>query len=194
MLKEAVMRIFLSKPLFSLFLVLSLGASSAWAKAPDEGSESNNGSEIGKIYLGVGTGADLPGSNWNSDYYVGGGAGGFVGYQLDKNLAGQVAGEEWFFTGGGSTLLNFRILVEAKYIFEGQGWQPYVLAGPGFVFQTLMPTGDNTTNFDALAGLGAQFDLAPKTRLFIEAKYNLILPERGSFADLPVSAGLSVGL
>ena len=176
-------------------MVFFLGVCIGWAKsAKAEAAASDNGAGNGSIYIGLGTGAAIPGSNWSSDYYVGGGASGFLGYQLDKNLSGQLAGEEWFFTGGGNTLLNFRVLAEAKYAFDSQGWQPYVLAGAGPVFQSLAPTGDSTTNFDALAGVGVQFDLAPRTHFFIEAKYNLILSQTSSFGDLPLGAGIWVGL
>ena len=147
-----------------------------------------------QVYFGVGTGADLPGSNWDPNYLLGGGANAFVGCRLDKNLAVQLDGEEWFFSGTGYSLYNFRILVEGKYTFEGQGWQPYVLIGPGLVFQSDSPAGESTSNFDALAGLGAQFDVAPRTHFYIEAKYNFILSQSTTFTDVPVSAGLWVGL
>jgi hypothetical protein len=113
---------------------------------------------------------------------------------MDPNWAGQLDVEEWFFTGSGNSLYNLRVLAEAKYTFEGQGWQPYVLAGPGLVFQSLSPTGDSTTNFDALGGLGVQFDLAPRTHFFLEAKYNFIMSQSTTFTDLSVSAGMWVGL
>jgi hypothetical protein len=184
----------------ALALVLS-SAPAAWAKkAKAEAQEAtptpaaDTTAPQSDWYLGLGTGADLPGSNWNSNYFVGGGAEGFLGCQFDKSWAAQLALEEWFYTGGGSSLYNLRVLAEAKYAFGGDGWQPYLLAGPGLVFQTFSPTGDNTANFDALAGVGAQFDLAAKTRFYIEAKYNFIMSQTTTFTDLPVAAGLSVGL
>ncbi len=142
----------------------------------------------------MGTGADLPGANWNPDYYLGGGAEVFGGYQADKNWSAQLEVGEWFFTGGGNSLYNLRPLLEAKYNFEGQGWQPYLLAGSGLVFQALSPSGDSTVNFDALGGLGIQLDLSARTHFFIEAKYNWILSQTTAFTDLPVSAGLWTGL
>jgi len=146
------------------------------------------------LYLGLGAGLDLPGSNWDPNYLVGGGVEAFAGYSLDRNWAAQLGLEEWIFTGAGKSLFNFRLMAEAKYTFDGQGWQPYLLAGPGLVFQALSPSGDSTCNFDALAGLGAQFDLAPQTKFFIEVKYNFILPETGSYQDVPADLGFSVGL
>jgi hypothetical protein len=181
------------KKVILVFLVLALAVPSAFAKNTHK-AESEEGGDNGQLYVGLGTGAGLPGSNWNTNYLLGGGANVFGGYQLDRNLAGQVGVEEWFFTGGGTSLYNLRVMAEAKYAFDGNGWQPYVIAGPGLVFQTLSPTGDSTTNFDALAGLGVQFDLAPKTHLFLEAKYNFIMSQSTTFTDLPISTGLWVGL
>lgn len=176
-------------------LVVFLALSPAFAKKqPASSSEASGSDNSSYLYLGLGTGAGLPGSNWDSNYYLGGGANLILGYQLDKNLGAQVDAEEWFFTGGGNSLYNLRGLAEVKYTFDSQGWQPYLLAGAGTVFQTLSPTGDNTANFDALGGLGVQFDLAPKTHLFLEAKYNFIMSETTTYMDLPISTGLWVGL
>lgn len=146
------------------------------------------------LYIGVGTGADIPGTNWNSSYYLAGGADVFAGYQVDPNWSAQLDVQEWFFTGGGNSLYNLRTLLEAKYTLTGQGLQPYLLAGPGLVFQALSPSGDSTSNFDALGGLGLQMDLAPRTHLFIQFACNFILSQTTTFTDLPVSAGLWVGL
>ncbi len=177
------------------FLILSLGVSSAFAKSHKaDSSDTDTATNSDPLYFGIGTGADFPGSNWDSTYYVGGGANLFGGYELDKNLAVQLDVEEWFFTGGGTSLYNLRTMIEGKYSFDGQGWQPYVLLGPGLVFQNLSPAGDSTSNFDALGGLGVQFDLAPKTHLFLEAKYNFIMSQTTTFSDIPISAGLWVGL
>lgn len=177
-----------------------LGISSAFAQSAAPATTDGSGNAGGGIpsnhpfYIGLGTGADLPGSNWDPNYLLGGGANVFVGYQFDKNLAIQLAGEEWFFTGTGYSLYNFRVLAEAKYTFDGQGFQPYILLGPGMVFQALSPSGDSTSNFDALGGVGAQFDVAPRTHLFIEAKYNFIVSQSTTFSDIPINAGFCVGL
>jgi hypothetical protein len=146
------------------------------------------------VYLGLGTGLDIPGSGWDPHYSLAGGANAFAGYTLDKNLAVQLDGDEWFFTGSGYSLYQFRLLAEAKYTFDGKGWQPYVLAGPGMVFQSLSPSGGSTSNFDGLVGAGVQFDLAPRTHLFVEAKLNFIMSQTTTFVDVPMNIGIWVGL
>jgi len=176
----------MKKSLLSLIL-LALAANPTFA-------QDANFDSAHAFYLGAGTGADLPGSQWNSDYYIGGGAQVLAGYELDPNWAAQLNLEQWFFIGGSDSLYNLRALFEAKYSFAGQGWQPYLLAGAGPIFQALYPSGDSTANFDALVGAGLQFDLAPRTHWYLEAKYNFIVSQTTTFTDLPVSTGVWVGL
>jgi hypothetical protein len=191
--KHGMKKIFL----ISAALILPAFASSpAWAKHASEAAVKATPvpDNENPVYLGIGTGADLPGSKWDTNYLLGGGANVFLGYKLDRNLSVQLNVEEWFFTGTGYSLDNYRVLAEAKYTFDGQGWQPYVLIGAGPVFQVLSPSGDSTTNFDALGGLGIQFDLAPRTHFYIEAKANFIMSQSTTFSDVPVGAGIWVGL
>ena len=145
------------------------------------------------FYLGLGTGIDLPGNNWDPTYYVGSATSLFFGYGFDNNWGVLLDLEQDLFTGNGTNLYNFRGLIDLKYAFSVTGWQPYLLAGSGLVAQSLSPVANNTTNFDALFGAGVQFDVAPKTHLFIETKYNLILSQTTSFTDLPITAGAWVG-
>jgi hypothetical protein len=166
----------------------------AFQSAFAQDSKNTQPDQTNPFSLGLGTGVDLPGSGWDPNYLLGGGANAFVGYTFDKNLSFLLNLEEWFYTGTGYSLYQFRSLIEAKYTFDGAGWQPYVLVGPGMVFQALSPSGDSTSNFDAVAGLGAQFDVAPRTHVFIEAKYNFIMSSSTTYGDIPISAGLWVGL
>ncbi len=187
----------MKKALF-FFLILSMTVSSAFAEKASQDTDGATPTPTPvsdtPLYIGLGTGVDLPGSGWDPNYLLAGGANLFAGYTLDKNLSVLLNLEEWFFTGTGYSLYQLRSLIEAKYTFDGQGWQPYVLAGPGMVFQSLSPSGDSTSNFDALVGAGVQFDVAPRTHVFIEAKYNFIMSQSTTFGDIPISAGLWVGL
>jgi opacity protein-like surface antigen len=170
-------------------ILVSLVFSTAYAQDETPAPEGNH-----PLYIGLGTGADLPGSQWDPNYLVGGGADFFGGYRFDAAWAAQLSLEEWFFTGSGSSLFNFRLLAEAKYTFPGPGLRPYILAGPGLVYQTLSPTGDNTANFDALVGAGIQFPLAPRTQGYVQAQYNLIASQSTAFSDFPLTLGVLVEL
>lgn len=146
-----------------------------------------------EFYLGLGTGIDLPGSNWDPTYYVGSATGLFFGYGFDNNWGVLLDLEQDLFTGNGTNLYNFRGLIDLKYAFSVVGWQPYLLTGLGLVAQSLSPVANNTTNFDALFGAGIQFDVAPKTHFFVETKCNFILSQTTAFTDVPITAGMWVG-
>jgi len=145
-------------------------------------------------YLGLGTGADLPGSGDDPDYYLGGGPELFGGCRMDAHWGAQLGMEEWYFAGGGTALDDLRVLLEAKYTFEGEGLRPYLLAGPGISFRESSPSGVNNTDFDFAVGAGLEADLGSDKHLFLEAKYNLDLAPGGSAGDVPITAGLWVGL
>lgn len=145
---------------------------------------------------------DEPELNWPS-YQVGIGASLLAGYNLDPYWAVQLDTEQFGFTDEGDSLYNFRASVEVKYtfngkgwqsVFVGKGWQSYLLVGSGIVFQSSSPSGGSATNFDALWGLGLQWDLALRTHLFVEAKYNYIVSQTTTFTDIPLTVGLWVGL
>jgi hypothetical protein len=176
--------------LFILFLVLG----TTLAFADDRGgSDTKTTSDNGAFFLGFGGGADLPGTNWSSNYTMGGGAQIFGGYSFDKNWALTLDVENWFFEGSAFSLYNLRTLASVKYTFTVEGWQPYLLIGAGLVDQGLS-TGGSGANLDALGGLGVQFDMTADTHFFVEAKYNFILPSSGSFQDVPITAGIWVSL
>ncbi len=145
------------------------------------------------FYLGLGTGIDLPGNNWDPTYYVGSATSLFFGYGFDNNWGVLLDLEQDLFAGNGTNLYNFRGLIDLKYAFSVVGWQPYLLTGLGLVAQSLSPVTNNTTNFDALFGAGVQFDLAPQTHLYVETKCNFILSQTTSFMDVPITAGIWVG-
>jgi opacity protein-like surface antigen len=172
-------------------LVLFLGTSFAFADEKDTSKPLNN--QDNTFYLGFGGGTDLLGANWNSNYAEEGGlAQVFGGYRFDQNWDCQLEVDNCFFEGNAFSQYNLRTLAAVKYAFSIEGWQPYLLAGPGIVYSSLL--GVTASNLDVFGGLGVQFNLSTDTHLFVEAKYNFILPATGSFQDFPISTGLWVSL
>lgn len=179
-----------------LILIFILGTTFAFAdtRTGDDSNAKTTSKGSDYFFLGFGGGADLPGTNWSPNYTIGGGAQVFGGYAFDKNWAVRLDEESWFFEGMGYSLYNFRSLASIKYTFTMDGLQPYLLAGGGLVFQSVSVTGTTSVNLDALGGLGVQYDLTADTHLFVEGRYNFILPSAGSFQDVPITAGLWVSL
>ncbi|HVM32177.1 MAG TPA: outer membrane beta-barrel protein [bacterium] len=146
------------------------------------------------FYIGIGTGLDFPASGWNPDYYVGGGAHFFGGVKLDPACAAQLDIQDWAYLGGGQAQYHFRFLAEAKVTLPGDAWQPYFIAGPGLSLRTFYFGGQSASNLDLLAGVGAQVGLGGDSHLFVQAALNALVDASPAVLDLPLTAGLWVGL
>jgi opacity protein-like surface antigen len=174
-----------------MLLVLLSSVMPAWAATDNTAASSTTANPR---YAGIGVGVDQPLTNWNTGYALGFGGNLFGGYAIEGPWAVQVNIDPFLYSSNGYTLTNLRFLAEAKYTFAGQGWQPYVLAGPGAVFQSLSPGTFSTVNFAAVAGLGAQFDLGGQLHFFVQAEDHFILPSGPAQMDLPITAGIWTGL
>jgi hypothetical protein len=179
---------YMKKVIFILAATLMTTLAFAADNATQTSSNSND------LYLGVGTGLTLPSSNWDPSYTAGLASNVFVGQRVDKNWAGQVSMEEYIIPGSLTSNYNLRGLAEAKYTFDMAGWQPYALGGVGAVYQFLANTGDSTVNFDAVVGLGAQADLGRDIHLYVQAEYNFIFTSSLTLGDVPITAGVWLGL
>jgi hypothetical protein len=146
------------------------------------------------FYIGVGTGVDLPASGFDPVDYVGGGADFFGGVRMNQDWSAQVDIADWSFIGGDRAQYHFRFLAQAKYTFPGMGWQPYLLAGPGLSLRTFYFSGASASNLDLEAGAGVQVDLGGDSHLFVQAQLNSLIDTNPKELDVPLTAGLWVGL
>ena len=169
-------------------------AATVAATAPAKATATSTFAEVRGVYIGLGTGIDLPGTNWDPTYYAGSTTDFLLGYSFDSTWGLQLDLDEATFTGNGTNLFNFRGLIDLKCTLGGVNCQPYLLAGTGLAYQSLSPIAATTTNYDALLGFGLQFPIAPKSHLFIEAKYNFIESQTTSFGDVPITTGFWIGL
>ena len=176
-----------------LILIMAFGTSFAFADTRDGDTDTATPSKKSdSFYLGFGSGIDFHGSGWDTNYTLGGGAQIFGGYAFNPNWALQVNVENWFFESNSFSLYHLRTFGSMKYTFSAQSWQPYLLAGVGSVYSSLV--GVTAMTLDAIAGVGVQFDLTADTHFFVEGRYNFILPSTGSLQDIPLSAGIWVNL
>ena len=181
-----------------LALILFLGVSST-VLAHDDTHDKPVSINYERGYIGVGAGADLTGSTWNSagvTYGLGGIADVFGGLQFDKSLSIQAEVQNFLAEGIYSAAIisqyNLRGLVEVKYSFDVPVCQPYLLAGGGVVYTLLNQANAYTTsvNADALGGLGIQLPMSSASYFFVEGKYNFILSSSTSLQDIPITAGI----
>jgi tetratricopeptide (TPR) repeat protein len=141
-------------------------------------------------YIGIGGGISVPVCNWNPDFYIGGYGNLFAGRQLSRNFALQLSAEQAYFTGGYLTINNPRFLGELKFTFDSSGFQPYLLGGAGIDLQFSSLSGESAMNFDAMGGLGCQFEMGTGKYLYVEAHFNVIATQSVVLQDVPVVAGL----
>jgi hypothetical protein len=182
-----------------LVSILFLGVSSAVLAHDDMHDKAAKDVNYERGYIGVGAGADLTGSSWNSagvTYGLGGVGDVFGGFQFDKSLSIQAEVQnsiaEGIYAANIISQYNLRGLLEVKYAFDVPVCQPYLLAGGGVVYTLLNQANAYTTsvNADVLGGLGLQFPVSSVSYLFLEGKYNFILSSTTSLQDIPVTAGI----
>jgi hypothetical protein len=178
------------------FLVLILISTPVSAKHPAKaaGDTPDETGNDNPWYVGVGLGADAPISGWDTDYLLGGGGTFLVGCKLDRSFSIQLDGEYWSFAGGNTSAFDARFFPLLRLNLEGQGFHPYLLAGPGYDLHSDTPIGYSTSSLAAALGAGLECDLAKKDHLFLEARYDLLFYSDVTLQDIPITAGLRVDL
>ena len=183
--------------------VLVLTATLLLALTSGRPARAESGSLKDTKYLGGGLGIDLPLQNWSPVYAGGGGLEVQFGYYFDENLVFQLEAASYLWPGDsnkmGGILTNItdaRITPGVKILGGGNGMKPYGLVAAGLDVSTVNFVMYNTTekSADVLLGAGLQFDLDPKTWLFVEGRYNLTFMNAGTRQDFPFLAGLLFSL
>jgi hypothetical protein len=175
-------------------------------------------------YVGLGPAIGIPAQNMTP--WIGTGFGGkvCVGYDFDQNLGFRFdvdcltysyppvpAGSNPGFNPPNNFYFDdIWLMPELKFTLPMNGWASYVFYGNG---TDVSFDGNNYSHLDAVAGLGAQFDLGNKIKLFVEGKAYFQLfqtnpymassygtggtsyfPDPSTVIDCPVEAGLTFGL
>ncbi len=175
-----------------------LVASSALAagSASSESSDSH-------FYLGIGGGIDVPTQNANPAFNLAGAGEVQFGYAFAPEVAVQVQIDNQLesatILGTSDTLYTLRPVAEVKLSAPIDRFSPYILAGAGInvAINSYSGQSNSTTSFDALGGLGAQYDLGGAA-IYVEGKYNFAfvnnVPGVSTVQDIPVEAGVNFNL
>jgi len=129
---------------------------------------------------------------------VGGGFGG--AYVVDENWSIWLNLTDYYLLSSlsGVTDMAIETVASGKYTFSGGAgdMKPYLLAGVGLYTEMLSVSGysASTSNLMAQAGLGLQFPLSNKFDAFIEAKSGFIFATGTTAMDIPINAGVILGL
>jgi len=160
-------------------------------------------SSDGHFYVGVGGGIDVPTQNINPVYQLAGAAEAQVGYAFSPEVAVQVQVDNQLddatLSGAATSVYGLRPVAEMKLSAPIDRFSPYLLAGAGANIQFASGAGQTSsaTSFDAVGGLGAQYDLGGAA-IYVEGKYNFAfvnnVPNVTTVQDVPVEAGVNVTL
>jgi hypothetical protein len=175
-----------------IWLVLSafLAVNLAWADEP----ASVNGRFIG----GVGLGGAAATSGFSS-FYSGGGGGidGYLGFDVDQNLAFVLAIDSFIFNTSVSSVYNGEVnfAPSVKYAFGDAPTRFYLIGGLGLNDNiAYVQTDSGTATFSQRSfviepGAGVQFFLNNALNLYVQAKFVDVFasPE---FSYLPITVGL----
>jgi tetratricopeptide (TPR) repeat protein len=147
------------------------------------------------FYVGLAGGADNPAKSWQSAYKAGPGGGLFIGMQLDKAWDVRLDLEGFYFSGtnysGPIKDVELYVLPTLRYHFDG----PYLLLSAGGEMELLSGnTGQPVSDFDLALGAGYEAELGRRTFVFVEGKYNFIFSPLATGNDVPVVAGVRMGL
>ena len=157
----------------------------------------------GHFYAGVGGGIDIPTQNINPVYQLAGAAEAQAGYAFSPEVAVQVQVDNHLddaaLSGVATSVYGLRPVAELKLSAPIDRFSPYVLAGAGANIQFVSAAGqtNSNTSFDAVGGLGAQYDLGGAA-IYVEGKYNFAfvnnVPNVTTVQDIPVEAGVNFNL
>jgi hypothetical protein len=155
------------------------------------------------FYLGIGGGIDIPTQNYAPAYTLGGAGEVQLGYAFNPEVAVQIQVDNQLdsatISGVSTTLYDLRPVAELKLSAPINHFSPYLLVGAGadFDFASAAGQSNNTTSFDALGGLGAQYDFGGAA-IYVEGKYNFVfannIPNVSTIQDIPVEAGVIFNL
>jgi hypothetical protein len=149
----------------------------------------------GNMFWGLGVDVAPTLNGFGSVYSAGWGGNLNAGFNLDKNWAilGQLEGFSFATNTTGFSSTEFTLTPDLKFTFDGMnGVSPYLFAGAGVndnIFNA-PSTNSSTISFAYNAGAGVAFNLAAGLDLQIKAEYESVIVSNGSFAYLPISAGV----
>lgn len=170
------------KRILGLAMALAMTASAALAADVGHG-----------VFLGIGSGVDIPGHNWGVGSPVGFSAQALGGYSFSQNTAVLLGidGAVYSYPGGGNEY-DVYFLPQFQYTFDGERLRPYLLGGIGLNLDRF--AGQTTPYFSGAAGGGVRINLRPRADLFVEAKAHFAFGTAAgssiTYTDYPVHAGV----
>jgi hypothetical protein len=142
-------------------------------------------------YAGIGTGWYFPVATLSSPYALGGGGVLFVGYQFSSNLSLRLEVNQSLRGGSPHDTWSLRMSPEIKWDLGSGRLQPFVWTGVGLAYQATYPGPVSTATVVIPVGLGLQWNLDSRGRIFVQASYDLLFRHL-SVQSIPLVAGFEL--
>ena len=154
------------------------------------------------MFVELAGGIDLLGQNWQSAYSQGSGGKFSAGYEFNDGLALQLDVEDFDYSGSNYVGViwdhELLLLPTVRYLFLQKGIRPYLSVGAGLDVEVSWADGPlppaQVGNFDLALGAGLEVPFDPLDSLFVEGKYNFIFADGVVGRDVPLLAGIKLGL
>jgi hypothetical protein len=143
------------------------------------------------FYLGIASGQFFPIEKWPSRYTFGGGGDFIGGYQVSEHWALQLDSTMWLLSGGGLDTWDLKVTPQVKADIGPWRLKPIVSAGAGLDYQLDEPSGTSIVRPVLTLAAGAQYEMRPGCRVFVEGIGYLVLGTVTT-QDIPLVAGMSV--
>jgi len=126
-------------------------------------------------YAGIATGWYFPVERLSSPYSVTGGGDLLLGYQLSSNLSLRLEVNMSLVAGDPHDTWNLRVTPEIKLDLGSWTLQPFVWTGVGLAYEMTYPGPVSTATVVLPVGVGLQWTLDSRVRLFVQVSYEILL-------------------
>ena len=142
-------------------------------------------------YAGIATGWYFPVATLSSPYSLGGGGVLLVGYQLSSSFSLRLEVNQSLRGGSPHDTWSLRMTPEIKWDLGSGRLQPFLWTGVGLAYQATYPGPVSTATLVIPVGLGVQWNVDSRSRLFVQASYDILLEHLG-VQSIPLVAGFEL--
>jgi hypothetical protein len=146
---------------------------------------------VRRWYAGIASGWYFPVATLSSPYALGGGGVLLVGYQLSSSLSIRLEVNQSLLGGSPHDVWSLRATPEIKWDLGSWRLQPFLWTGVGLAYQATYPGPESTATVVVPVGLGLQWNLDSRSRLFVQASYDILFKHL-SVQSIPLVGGFEI--
>ena len=142
-------------------------------------------------YAGIATGWFFPIERPSSPYSLGGGGVLLLGHQLSPRLSLRLEVNMSLLAGDPHDTWSLRVTPEIKWDLFAARLTPFLWSGAGLAYAAVYPGPDSAATLVIPVGVGVQWDLDSRTRLFVQMNYDILLKHL-CVQSIPLVGGFEV--